>query len=231
MVRVLLVNQIRLLGHLIAAALEDAPDIEVVGCATSVREALVLAPEADVVLVDVRMPDDAALRLIRCLAATGLSTKVLALGLAESNEQILHYVQAGAVGYVLKDDSVHDMLSRIRDAYTGTVRVSPTIAAALMSRVADYAQVLDGANVRVGGAGDLTPREIEILEMISQGFTNRQIADRLVLEVGTIKNHVHRILQKLDANSRHEAAATWAILKATTSVQGTSIGSILNAGH
>jgi DNA-binding NarL/FixJ family response regulator len=82
-----------------------------------------------------------------------------------------------------------------------------------MSRVAEYAQLLDQVETGVGEAADLTPREQEILELISQGLTNKQIAKRLVIEVGTVKNHVHSILQKLDASSRHEAAATWAIVK------------------
>jgi DNA-binding NarL/FixJ family response regulator len=215
MIRVLLVNQIRLLGHVLAAVLEDESDMEVVGCATSVGEALDLAPKSDVILVNTRMSDGTALELIRAVTDAELPAKVLALGLAESKEQILHYVEAGAAGYVLKDDSVDDLLSRIRGAYTGQVRVSPRIAAALMSRVAEYAQLLDQVEAGIGEADDLTPREQEILALISQGLTNQQIAEQLIIEVGTVKNHVHSILQKLDASSRHEAAATWAVLSAS----------------
>ena len=210
-IRVLLVNQIRLLGNVLAAVLEDEPDMEVVGCATSVDEALGLAPKSDVILVNTRMSDGAAFKLIRAVTDAELPTKVLALGLAESKEQILYYVEAGAAGYVLKDHSVDDLLARIRAARAGRAPVSPKIAAALMSRVAEYAQLLDDVEAGVGEAADLTPREQEILELIGQGLTNQQIADRLVIEVGTVKNHVHNILQKLDASSRHEAAATWAI--------------------
>jgi DNA-binding NarL/FixJ family response regulator len=213
MIQVLLVNQIRLLCNVLAAVLEDEPDMEVVGCATSVGEALELAPHSDVILVNTRMADGAAFRLIRAVADAELSTKVLALGLAESKEQVLQYVEAGAAGYVLRDDSVDDMLERIRGAYAGQVRVSPRIATALMSRVAEYAQLLDQVATGVGGADDLTPREQEILELIGQGLTNQQIADHLVIEVGTVKNHVHSILQKLDASSRHEAAAYLAVLE------------------
>ena len=211
-IRVLLVNQIRLLGNVLAAVLEDEPDMEVVGCATSVDEALELAPKSDVILVNTRMSDGAALKLIRAITDIELPAKVLALGLAESKEQILHYVEAGAAGYVLKDDSVDDLLQRIRAAHAGRAPVSPKIAAALMSRVAEYAQLLDDVEAGIGEADDLTPREREILDLIGQGLTNQQIADLLVIEVGTVKNHVHSILQKLDASSRHEAAATWAIV-------------------
>ncbi len=213
MIRVLLVNEIRLLCNVIAAVLEDEPDMEVVGCATSVDQALELTSRSDVILVNSRMSDGATLKLIRAVTEAELPTKVLALGLAESKEQILPYVEAGAAGYVLKDDSVDDLLERIRGAHAGRAPVSPKIAAALMSRVAEYAQLLDEVETGVGEADDLTAREQEILELIGQGLTNQQIAERLVIEVGTVKNHVHSILQKLDASTRHEAAATWAVIK------------------
>jgi DNA-binding NarL/FixJ family response regulator len=211
--RVLLVNQIRLLSHVMAAVLEDEPDMEVVGCATSVGEAMDLAPKSDVILVNTRMSDGAALTLIPAVADAELPAKVLALGLAESREQILQYVEAGAAGYVLKDDSVGNLLERIRGANAGRVRVSAKIAAALMSRVTEYAQLLDQVEAGIGEADDLTPREQEILELIGEGLTNQQIAERLVIEVGTVKNHVHSILQKLDASSRHEAAAYLALIE------------------
>jgi DNA-binding NarL/FixJ family response regulator len=207
MIRVLLVNQIQLLGNVIAASLEQEPDMEVVGLAEDMDQVLELARGSDVILVNTLLSNGAALKLIRAIAAAGMPAKLLALGLAESKEQILPYVEAGASGYVLKDDSVEDLVNRIRGAYNGRARVSPRIAAALMSRVAEYAQLLGRVEVGAGATAILTPREREILELIGQGLTNREIAGQLVIEVGTVKNHVHSILQKLEASSRHEAAA------------------------
>jgi DNA-binding NarL/FixJ family response regulator len=212
-ISILLVNQIRLLGNVLAAVLEDEPDMEVIGCATSVSQALDLAPKSDVILVNTRMSNGMALEFFQAVSDAELPAKVLALGLSESKEQILQYVEAGAAGYVLKDDSVDDLLQRIRGAHTGQVRVSPKIAAALMSRVTEYAQLLNQVDAGIGEADDLTPREQEILDLIGQGLTNQQIAEQLVIEVGTVKNHVHSILQKLDASSRHEAAAYLAVLE------------------
>jgi two-component system, NarL family, nitrate/nitrite response regulator NarL len=141
----------------------------------------------------------------------GVGVDDQSIGLAEAQEQVLQYVQAGAAGYVLQDESLEDLLERVRDAHAGRVRVSPKIAAALMSRVAEYALLLD--QVELGSYPvELTPREEEILAIIGQGLTNQEIADRLRIEVGTVKNHVHSILQKLDVNSRHEAAVAWTIL-------------------
>jgi DNA-binding NarL/FixJ family response regulator len=207
MIRVLLVNEIRLIGNVIASALEDESDVEIVGGVTSLDEALALAPKSDVVLVSTRLPEGGALKLTSAIAEAHPSVKVLVLGLAETKGQVLQYVEAGAAGYVLKDDSVGDLLSCIRAAQSGEALVSPNIAAALMSRVGELAQLFADVESGLSEAADLTPREREILELIGQGLTNQEIADRLVIEVGTVKNHVHNILQKLEVGNRQDAAA------------------------
>lgn len=212
MIRVLLVNQIRLISNVMAAVLEDEPDIEVIGCASSIDTALALAPNSDVVLVSTDLAGNRALQVTRAIAEAERSTKVLVVGLAESEKEILRYVQAGAAGYVLKEDSVEDLIERIRSAHAEKALISPRIAAALMSRIAELANMAAEVNIPTDGSDDLTPREREILELIGEGLTNQQIAERLVIEVGTVKNHVHSILQKLDASNRHDAAAFLAIL-------------------
>jgi RNA polymerase sigma factor (sigma-70 family) len=211
MIRVLLVNEIRLMSNVIASVLEDEPDIEVVGGVTSLDEALLLVPESDVILVSTHLPEDGALKLTSAITEAHPSVKVLVLGLAETKGQVLQYIEAGADGYVLKDDSVGDLLSRIRAAQSGEALVSPNIAAALMSRVGELAQLFAEIEAEINEAADLTPREREILELIGQGLTNQEIADRLVIEVGTVKNHVHSILQKLDVGNRQDAAAYLAV--------------------
>lgn len=213
MIRVLLVNEISLMCNVIASVLEDEPDIEIVGRATSVDEALDRIAECDIVLVSTRLPDNGALELINAIAETEASVKVVALGLTESKEQVLRYVEAGADGYVLKDNSVDALLKHIRTIHRGRALVSPEIAGALMSRVTEWAQLFEDIEAGVAETADLTPREREILDLIGQGLTNQEIADRLVIEVGTVKNHVHNILQKLDVSSRSDAAAYLAVLK------------------
>jgi DNA-binding NarL/FixJ family response regulator len=213
MIRVLLVNEIPLMCNVIASVLEDEPDIEVAGRATSVDEALDQAPECDIVLVSTQLPDDGALKLIQALVETEPSVKMLALGLSETKEQVLSYVEAGADGYVLKDNSVDALLEHIRTVHRGKALVSPEIAGALMSRVSEWAQLFEDIEAGVAETADLTPREREILELIGQGLTNQEIADCLVIQVGTVKNHVHNILQKLDVSSRQDAAAYLAVIK------------------
>ncbi len=206
MIRVGLVNSIRILANVIAAVLENEQDIEVVGCTTSVDEALALASQCDVLIASTRLPNDGALRITQAITAAHLPTKVLILGLAESKAEVLHYVEAGAAGYVLQDDSVDALLAKLRSAYAGAAMISPEIAGALLSRVAELAHDSDRAEIPPNTSLDLTTREREILNLIGLGLTNQQIAERLTIEVGTVKNHVHRILHKLNVTDRQTAA-------------------------
>lgn len=101
----------------------------------------------------------------------------------------------------------------MRAVQSGEALVSPNIAAALMSRVSELAQLFADVESGLNEAADLTPRECEILGLIGQGLTNQEIADRLVIEVGTVKNHVHSILQKLEVGNRRDAAAYLAVIE------------------
>jgi DNA-binding NarL/FixJ family response regulator len=192
-INLLLVNEIRLMGNVIVAALEDEPDIHVVACVTTFEEAvqIVRENEVDVALVSTRLPDNGGLRLTNTIADIAPSIKVLALGLTEEKKRVLRYVEAGASGYILKDDSLEDLIEIVRATQEGKVFVSPQIAAAMMERLSDLAQIFAG---------------------VENNLTNQQIAQNLVIEVGTVKNHVHNILEKLNVNSRGEAAAYLAFI-------------------
>ena len=213
-INLLLVNEIRLMGNVIVAALEDEPDINVVGCVTTYDEALriIREREVDVALVSTRLPDHGGLRLTSAISEIAPSTKVLALGLTEEKKRVLRYVEAGASGYILKDDSLKDLIEIVRATQEGKVFVSPQIAAAMMERLSDLAQMFAGVENSLTDTTALTSRELEVLELISKGYTNQQIAQNLVIEVGTVKNHVHNILEKLNVSSRGEAAAYLAFI-------------------
>jgi DNA-binding NarL/FixJ family response regulator len=214
-IHILLVNEIRLMGNVIAAALEDEPDIYVVGRVTTPEEALKIVQEneVDVVLVSTRLPDQGALKLTSAITEVAPATKVLALGLTEEKKRVLRYVEAGATGYILKNDSLDDLISTVRAVQEGQVFVSPKIAAAMMERLSVLAQMFSEVENSVTDSAGLTPRELEVLEQIGKGLTNQQIAEHLVIEVGTVKNHVHSILEKLNVSSRGEAAAYLAFIK------------------
>ena len=214
-INLLLVNETRLRGNVIAAALEGEPDINIVGCVISMEDAMkiVRENEVDVALVSTRLPDLGALKLTNAITDLKPSTKVLALGLTEEKQHVLRYVEAGATGYVLKDDSLEDLIETIRAAQDGKVFVSPQIAAAIMERLSGLARIFSDVENNITNTTDLTARELEVLKLISEGRTNQQIAEQLVIEIGTVKNHVHNILDKLNVSSRREAAAYLALIK------------------
>ncbi len=214
-INLLLVNETRLMGNVIASALEDAPDIHVIACVTNMDDAMKIVKEneVDVALVSTRLPDQGALKLTSAITELTSSTKVLALGLTEEKQRVLRYVEAGATGYVLKDDSLEDMIETVRAAQDGRVFVSPQIAAALVERLSDLAHMFSGIENSLSDTADLTSRELEVLKLIGEGLTNQRIASQLVIEVGTVKNHVHNILDKLNVSSRGEAAAYLAFIK------------------
>jgi two-component system nitrate/nitrite response regulator NarL len=215
MIRVLMVNETPLTCNAIASVLEGEPDMTVVGCAHSLEEALLLGAACDVALVSTDLGRARALELVYALKEATPQAQVLVLGLTESREQVLQFVQAGVTGYVLAEDSVEDMIVRIRSACEGQALISPKIAGALMRRLGELARQATQPAATIGtngnGGWELTPRELEILHLIAEGMSNRQIAEKLVIEVGTVKNHVHNILQKLEVHSRKDAAATLAL--------------------
>jgi DNA-binding NarL/FixJ family response regulator len=214
-IKLLLVNESGLIGHVISAALEDEPDIRVVASVTSAEQALKIVEEMsiDVALVSTRLPDQGALKLTNAITKLAPSTKVLALGLTEEKKRVLRYVEAGATGYILKDDSLEDLIETVRATQNGKVFVSPEIAAALMERLSHLAQMFSNIENNVTDTTGLTSRELEVLELIGRGLTNQQIAENLVIEIGTVKNHVHSILEKLNVRTRDEAAAYLAFIK------------------
>jgi two-component system, NarL family, nitrate/nitrite response regulator NarL len=214
-IRILLVNEIRLIGSVIAASLEDQPDFCIVACVTTPEEALKTIHEnqVDIALVSTRLPDRGALNLTRSITEEAPNTKVLALGLTEEKRRVLRYVEAGAAGYILKDHSLEDLISIVRNVQDGKVFVSPQIAAAMMERLSQLAQIFTDMDVGKVAEAGLTPRELEVLELIGKGLTNQQVAEKLVIEIGTVKNHVHNILEKLNVSNRGEAAAYLAFIK------------------
>lgn len=212
MIRVLIVDEVRLMRDAIASVLDGQPDISVAGCASSVSQAIGRAQDCDLVLVNANLPANGAYRLARSFApgsekrAASSRPRVVVLGLVESQTSIVRWVEAGAQAYVPKDASVDELLENIRSAHRGDAHVSPEVAGALMRRLAEFAAWFEELQASPMALSDLTPREMEVLHLLAYDFSNQEIAHHLVVEVGTVKNHVHNILSKLEVNSRHEAA-------------------------
>lgn len=209
MIRILIVHPTRLICSLYTSVLEERPNMEVVAQATTVRDALwqVAHSGCNLVLVSAMLEDNGALALTKEITQSYPDIKVLVVGVPESKYVILQYVMAGASGYVLQDVTVDRLLDNIRAAQEDKALVSPTMAAALMDHVAELASISARPYLKPEAYDALTPRELEVLKLIDEGLTNQEIADKLVIEVGTVKNHVHSILKKLDVASREDAAA------------------------
>lgn len=205
MVRILIVEEIRLMADIMRSVLENEDDITVVDVTTSKSGALSRLDEVDMVLVSSTLPDDEAVEVTQ--AASDKDLIVLVIGVRDVPIRIIKYIEAGAAGYVLRSDSVEKLLENVRISKKGKALVSPRIAAALIDRVSELADIRDDQlNLDPALPLELTPREREVLEHIGEHKTNQQIADDLFIEVGTVKNHVHNILNKLNVRSRQEAA-------------------------
>lgn len=216
LIKVLLVIEVPLIANIFASVLEDESDLRVVGCVTSLpgAEEFLQRQEVDIAVVSVGLPDQEALTLIRTITAQAPATRVLALGLSEDDKkEVLRYIEAGAMGYILKDSSLEDFLAVIRMAQKGEARVSTQIAGIMIERLSSLARLFAAAERKLDEDVRLTSRELEVLQCIGQGLTNQEIAARLVVEVGTVKNHVHNILEKLNVSSRDEAASYLGFLK------------------
>ncbi len=158
------------------------------------------AKRPDIVLLDVAREDDVA--AIGQLAAAVPGAAIVAFGLSGSSNGVLACAEAGARGYVTREQSGDELVEVLESVTRDEAVCSPRISAALMKRVAALATGAPaGPDVR------LTRRELEIASLVEKGLTNKEIAQRLVIEVATVKSHVHNILEKLQATRRADAAA------------------------
>ena len=183
-------------------ALRDDPRIDAVAApcdACACREELLTLHPA-VLVVDAGSP--AALELAR--GARDAEVGVVALGIIEHERDVIAFAEAGVAAYVTLDDPLDTLLRAIRDVALGDATFSPRIAGMVLRRVASLATERERSSRRVV---HLTRREVEILELVGEGLTNKEIAAALSIELPTVKNHVHHILEKLGAGSRARAIA------------------------
>ncbi|MFQ5856239.1 MAG: response regulator [Anaerolineae bacterium] len=199
-IRVLIADDHVVMREGISFLLEAEPDIEVVGQASDGQEAWEKARELtpDVVLMDITMPGMSGLEATRQLRAVLPETQVLVLTMHEGDEFFFRMLQAGASGYVLKGASSDELLSAIRAVHQGGVYLYPTMARKLL---ADY---LSRPPSEQGGYDELTPREREILTLIAEGLTTREISARLVISINTVQTHRQNIMNKLDLHNKSQ---------------------------
>lgn len=176
----------------LAAILDSQPDLTVVAEAGSGRGVLESAEKADVYIVDLRMPDGDGVQTIKALVARDPATKVLVLTTYDNEEDIFQALEAGARGYLLKDTTKEELVAAVRQIHQGERYLPQNIASRLADRL-----------IRP----NLTPREMDVLRLVSRGRTNKEMASAMFISEETVKSHMKSLFQKLGVHDRAEAVS------------------------
>ncbi len=207
MVDVFLIHRYRLLTEVIVGSLSSQDAVTCVGSSDSGGDAIdqLQSLATDVVLVDASLGKREACETIRELRETFPKLNVLFLG-NESGEEVLDFIEAGAAGYVSRESSLTEMLETIEAVSQGQTPCSPQLAASVLARIEELAGHVSQHRVQPSElAVQLTPRESEVLKLVAAGLRNKEIAQQLQIKLPTVKNHVHKILDKFQVKRRREA--------------------------
>lgn len=197
-----IVSEIRIFREGLVEQLVRRDSLEVLGSATDFNGALQVARDLqpDVVVLDQALAS--CLALARTLADTQPRIRIVVVGVADAPDLLLAFTEAGVAGYVSRDGSIHDLVMAVEGAVRGELHCSPKIAGTIARRLAWRAATAADASNSV-----LTARELEVVGLIASGRSNKEIAFALGIEVATVKNHVHNVLDKLKVRRRAEVAA------------------------
>lgn len=200
-IRVLVVDDHAIIRKGIRAVLELVPDIDLVGEAENGQDAIQQdqALQPDVVLMDLVMPGMDGIEAIQKIKSNRTEARILVLTTFAGEEMIFPAIKAGALGYHLKDSSPDVLVEAIREVHRGEVSLHPIIARKVLHE-------LSSPSERPPTNDPLTPRELEVLQCLAQGFENHEIAGRLVISEATVRTHVSNIMSKLHLASRTQAA-------------------------
>ncbi len=203
MIHLLLVDDQELVCQGLRAMLNLESDIEVVGVANNGQVAIqqVEALQPDVVLMDIRMPIMDGREATRIICQKFPDTKVLVVSTFDEDEYITHSIRAGAKGYLLKDMPVEELAQAIRLVYRGYSQMGPGLMERMLEGMIDKQDETEPLEL-----AELTPREVEVLNLIGIGCTNREIAQQLYIAEGTVKSHVTHILNRLNLKNRSQIA-------------------------
>ena len=204
-IRVLIVADVRFYRDGLADSIARHPRCTVVGTAANRKDAVDRVREAapDIVLLDAAMPEGllAASEIVGSMS----SVKVVAIALDETPHAVLEWAEVGASGYVPRDASLADLIAAIERTARGELQCSAQVAAGMIRRLWTLARV--AGNRQLAETVHLTPREREIMRLVDQGMSNKDIARQLGIGIATAKSHVHHILEKLHVSGRSQAAA------------------------
>ena len=200
-IRVLIADDHPVVRRGLRTLLTSEPGLEPVGEATDGAEAVALASslQPDVILLDMVMPKKNGLEAIVEIKRQNPEARILVLTSFAEDEKVFPAIKAGALGYLLKDSSPEELLEAIRNVYQGQSSLHPTIARKLINELKRPSDLTPAQT-------PLTDREVDVLKLVAQGFTNQEIAARLILSEWTVRTHVRNILDKLHLANRTQAA-------------------------
>jgi len=203
--RLVLVDDSVLLRSALASLINTHPDMEVVEQASDGLEGLEKIRQArpDLVLMDIRMPRCDGITCTKLIKQELPTVRVIMLTVSEEEEDLFEAIKNGAEGYLGKDLESAELFQALEKAAAGEVVMSPVIAAKIWKQFREWARAEAQVPSRLP---DLTPRELEVLRLVREGAANQEIARALHITVGTVKNHLHNILEKLHLRNRAEAA-------------------------
>lgn len=205
-IKVLICDDQSLFREALRLLLSANVDLEVIGEAANGEEALRMAVSCspDVILMDLRMPVMDGVEATRRINQLGLGIKVIVLTTFDDDETVFDGLRAGAVGYLLKDVSSDKLIEAIQAAKAGQYFLLPSITAKVVSEFSKISKPARKSKDEIM-PDPLSPREIEILRIVAQGASNKEIAEHLFISEGTVKNHLSSILSKLGVRDRMQA--------------------------
>jgi len=206
-ISLVLIDDNRLLREGLAGLIRKQRGFTVLAASADIEEALRKMRQArpQVVLLDFGLEDHDSLRLTATVRDEAPEAKVIVMGLLPLQEDVADFVRAGASGFLMKDASFEDFLRTIRAVAGGAVVLPPELTGSLFNQIAH--NVSRRGKAQVKEAVQLTERERQVIDLISEGMSNKQIAARLHIAIHTVKSHVHNVLEKLALRSRLEVAA------------------------
>ena len=202
-IRIMIVDDHPIVREGLVAVLRRDEDFEIVGEApdgrAAVKRALSLKP--DLILMDLRMPEMSGVEAMQKIRAADPNIKFLVLTTYDTDEHIVGALEAGASGYLLKDAPREDLFNAIRTVARGEALLQPRVAARLIQHMTGQTAKAQAS----AGEEELSPREIEVLQLVARGQANKEIAAQLTITEATVKTHLAHIFQKLAVNDRTEA--------------------------
>jgi DNA-binding NarL/FixJ family response regulator len=212
-IRTVIIEDEPLARMTICTALKQTDDIELVGDAPNARHGLMMLKnlQPDVAIIDIGLPDQDGIELTRTIKAKIgdrqlLNTKVLILTLNGNKEAVLSAFSAGADSYCMKDTQLDKLLEAVRVTADGNPWIDPMIARIILEKAQQKIYPIQSDHKSPLNAGNLTDRQLEVLKLIVEGYSNGKIAERLNIKTGTVKTHVQNIMNKLSADDRTQAA-------------------------